>query len=701
MILTIGMIVKNEEKYLRSCLEAISPILEKIDSELIITDTGSTDSTLEIARAFTDKVYAFAWCNDFSAARNSTLEKAKGEWYMSLDADEIFEDVNGIIEFFNSGEYKGYNSATYIIRSFNDEKHNIYSNFDSFRLTRIAADTRYANRIHESLPLHKPTKRLTSLANHYGYLAENNSVNLETKVQRNLDLLFLELEKDKKNCKLLLEIGQTYALAGRFEPALEHLSKGLGYAKEQKHILLNPLYADTARITCDLKRYSDVLAVTGEYFESKKNKSEIDLQMYFLQGHSYYSLKKYRDAINSYKNYINLYQEYHKGGTRTKDSFHYILKFTDRDNYRLACMNLAHSLMEEGKFDSAGRYLKLIPISDWHDGDRNIENRIVLELNLMEVTENYFRLPELFNQLDEKSLVFLQTIIERLMDHESKRNAVLKVITDAVDIVETDYIGMLKLRFDFYCKHSLTGEAVAEFIMKMKEWTSLYADVICFALHCELDIKYVASKIDAHDLRQLLLTSKFLHFSDLAQLIYQTLERNRECMNYEAQLWLSVLARWALCSDQLNVGQVTRLFQDYACLVRVFIEAVYKEEILNEQNIRLLPKELQTGYYCSKAVESLNEGDKSEYIRYLKRILILDPELKHVVKILLDELKKNIDRTANQTEFEKYAAIVKKNIRQLIADRQLREAAELVNSYEKLCPSDAEIAAFKEKLKKI
>lgn len=175
MILTIGMIVKNEEKHLRSCLEAISPILAQVDSELIIADTGSTDATVEIANEFTDKVFPFEWCNDFSAARNSTLEKAQGEWYMALDADEIFEDTSEIIEFFRSGEYKEYNSATYVIRNSNSEGRNIYTDFDAFRMTRIINNIRYTNWVQETLPLYAPTKRFSALANHCGYLSERNS----------------------------------------------------------------------------------------------------------------------------------------------------------------------------------------------------------------------------------------------------------------------------------------------------------------------------------------------------------------------------------------------------------------------------------------------------------------------------------------------------------------------------------------------
>ncbi len=106
MKLTIGMIVKNEEKWLDRCLSAIKPILDNVDSELIITDTGSTDRTVEIAEKFTDKILHFDWIKDFSAARNTAFAVASGEWFMFLDADEIFESCDGIIDFFNSGEYQ-------------------------------------------------------------------------------------------------------------------------------------------------------------------------------------------------------------------------------------------------------------------------------------------------------------------------------------------------------------------------------------------------------------------------------------------------------------------------------------------------------------------------------------------------------------------------------------------------------------------
>ena len=59
IFLTIGMIVKNEQEYLPRCLEALRPLREALPCELIITDTGSTDRTLEIAAQYADEVRHF------------------------------------------------------------------------------------------------------------------------------------------------------------------------------------------------------------------------------------------------------------------------------------------------------------------------------------------------------------------------------------------------------------------------------------------------------------------------------------------------------------------------------------------------------------------------------------------------------------------------------------------------------------------
>ena len=88
MTLSLSMIVKNEEAVLERCLKSVGGVFD----EIIITDTGSTDRTKEIASKYTDKIYDFSWQYDFSAARNYSFSLATCDYVMWLDADDVLTE---------------------------------------------------------------------------------------------------------------------------------------------------------------------------------------------------------------------------------------------------------------------------------------------------------------------------------------------------------------------------------------------------------------------------------------------------------------------------------------------------------------------------------------------------------------------------------------------------------------------------------
>ena len=92
---SVCMIVKNEEKVLRRCLDSLAGLYE----ELVIVDTGSTDSTKEIAGRYTDKVYDLVWTGSFSDARNFAFDKCTCDYIYSVDADEILAGKQVLDEF--------------------------------------------------------------------------------------------------------------------------------------------------------------------------------------------------------------------------------------------------------------------------------------------------------------------------------------------------------------------------------------------------------------------------------------------------------------------------------------------------------------------------------------------------------------------------------------------------------------------------
>lgn len=79
------MIVKNECDTLPRALENIRDAVD----EIVIVDTGSTDGTQAIADRYADRLLDFAWCDDFSAARNYALAHCTTDYFMWLDADDV------------------------------------------------------------------------------------------------------------------------------------------------------------------------------------------------------------------------------------------------------------------------------------------------------------------------------------------------------------------------------------------------------------------------------------------------------------------------------------------------------------------------------------------------------------------------------------------------------------------------------------
>lgn len=94
--LSVVIITYNEEANLGRTLESVLPLVADGKGEIIVVDSGSTDRTVEIAKSFGAKVLVEEW-KGYAAQKNSAIDKASGDWILSLDADEEL-DSNLIAE---------------------------------------------------------------------------------------------------------------------------------------------------------------------------------------------------------------------------------------------------------------------------------------------------------------------------------------------------------------------------------------------------------------------------------------------------------------------------------------------------------------------------------------------------------------------------------------------------------------------------
>ncbi|HEY1799960.1 MAG TPA: glycosyltransferase family 2 protein [Terriglobales bacterium] len=90
MKLSVVIITYNEEENIQRTLESVQSLVEGGRGEIIVVDSGSTDGTVEIAQSFKAKTFEEPW-KGFAAQKNSAIQKAAGDWILSLDADEALD----------------------------------------------------------------------------------------------------------------------------------------------------------------------------------------------------------------------------------------------------------------------------------------------------------------------------------------------------------------------------------------------------------------------------------------------------------------------------------------------------------------------------------------------------------------------------------------------------------------------------------
>ena len=216
--ITLSMIVKNEERYLRDCLESVKDIVD----EIILVDTGSTDSTISIAKKYGASVYSFGWVNDFSAARNFALSKSTGNWILYLDADERLSESSKIElqELIKNKKNIGYNC---IINNL-DEQTNTPKLMKYVRFFRNSKNIAFSGKAHEQIEpslIANNYKIINSTIEitHLGYNVCEEELML--KADRNLELLLSEY-KNKPNSYLAYQIANSYSILKEKENSVRY-----------------------------------------------------------------------------------------------------------------------------------------------------------------------------------------------------------------------------------------------------------------------------------------------------------------------------------------------------------------------------------------------------------------------------------------------------------------------------------------------
>ncbi|WPC41068.1 glycosyltransferase [Clostridium sp. JS66] len=294
-MITLCMIVKNEEINLRKSLKAVYPFID----EIIVVDTGSTDKTKDIAKGFTDKVYDFEWCNDFAKARNFAISKASNDWILVLDADEVIVEFysNSILKFI---EDKNNSKVVGRIKIINFLDCSSKNKTQTERLSRLFNK----NYFHYEGIVHEQVTALSEKAytvipvdiavNHFGYTKD--VLRKTSKLQRNIELLKKAVENNPKDSYYLYQLGKSYYLNKQYNIALINFKKALKFIDNPNYEYAEDLVETYGYCLVNTEQYSEALHI--EKYKTYYLKSP---DYNFLMGLIYMNNGNFKEAINSFR----------------------------------------------------------------------------------------------------------------------------------------------------------------------------------------------------------------------------------------------------------------------------------------------------------------------------------------------------------------------------------------------------------------
>jgi len=287
------MIVKNEQEVLEKCLRSAVAYVD----EIVIVDTGSSDNTKQIAQKFTDKIYDFTWCNDFSRARNYSVSKAENDWILILDADEVIinwdkplieryvkrnTDTVGKIKIINivddvDGRVK--RTTDYVSRFFNK---NIF-HFEGIVHEQIVSK--------DGSPYNREIIEIS--VEHIGYT--DKMLKSKDKIERNIRLLQSAISLNEKDPYLYYQLGKSYYLKKEYVKTIEAFSNALDYSHDNCQGYLEDILITYGYCLLNIGKYSDALEL-----ESYIPCFDASADFHFIMGLVYMNNGMFQKAVERF-----------------------------------------------------------------------------------------------------------------------------------------------------------------------------------------------------------------------------------------------------------------------------------------------------------------------------------------------------------------------------------------------------------------
>lgn len=749
IILSISMLVSGKDDMKKS-LDSLRYFTEAFPCEVILVDTGCSPEQRALAEKYADRIIDFEWCNDFAAARNAGLKEAKGEWFMYLDDDEWFDNPQQIVNFFTSGEYKNYKSATYTVRNYRDAEGTVYGETYPSRMVKRLPETKFVGKIHEFLePYERPKKEFTDFVHHYGYAYKSEEDRREHSL-RNIKPL-LELRKEQPGePRWMCQLAQEYFTLREYEEAIRVCKEGLEewnrLNRDLKYVPahVGGIYVYLMIAMETLKRYEEEEEWLKKAFADPNMQLDImapTIAFFCLLGAKLYdNLKDYRKSANYLRRYID-YAKHLEGNRNVLEAGGALIVtavFQKPLLYStiLTCMEAAiraedHKLSEEAFYMLDWQNSEMVNQNEWEKEMVDAFCCTAYHPTWVKLLQTLVSRPE---GMREMLAVFLEIESEYKQQGEAIGGEKLSRLRRLV--AELDYehgyilcarilhaeacLGSGRKNLDAVEAEAGSGKAGSQKIAGLfEEFFEKYPDEI---LAVGAEVWNVAER------RGIPLKSRLL------QIDYRSWKRmlERWCRTanlWEIKQWEERLAGWRQQEDEPgeqrllhfdlfavkcaqgyllrhrdvcpNLEKMEQVLWRYADSVLALYTPYYKEFVFAERR-EILPEDAQLALALKELQRYRGEKNDLKALESARKCLGICPAVEEAVdtyaEMLRDDVQKR-DREANeaQVELRRLIATLKKAAKMQLESGQYQAAKDILLQVQQCAPEDAEVQTLLER----
>ncbi len=721
-VLSISLLCSGRAKTTKKCLDSLKSLREKVPSELIIVDTGCDEEMKKLLQSYTDIIIPFAWCNDFSKARNVGMDAAQGEWFLYLDDDEWFIDTDDIEEFFLSGNYKNYYYALYIQRNYMSLNKELVTDAWVSRMVSLKNRPRFVSSIHEYFyPLYDPHILLHSAVEHFGYYFESKAEE-RAHAKRNTTLLLDMIKKKRKEVRWWTHLLQEYRALNEYAKLEEWSLDGIKEFRNENIPNTNrergAFYCAALEAEIQNCYYEEAEQNYKKFLGDKRNTDFCQLRLYNLGQEIYYKTGNYAEALKCSKKYVEYYDLLKDNEAKKQEETAFFVQFALEDSgistgfgiYILAALKLGDT----------SALKKFFNIFDWM-GPIMLYERFTDDLidTLAELPFDKEVIPLLETMAKRPGYDLLWNAIKKLeaeeKESEEQRDKFYRIAEYFME-VEAPYYYVWYLKV-LYADHSGRTEQISYYYERL---FGCVADV--FQLDYKIFEILEKYQIDAWKVLEIVKfdnwrigVDAFFENSmpERRNQIEEFAERNRnDRMSEKAKVRYEYLA---LKVAEAKVVQryanddffsIQERFRDFTTKCLVFYRKYFNENAFTGE-MELLPKACRVAVKWEQVIQGQIEGDRKKVGKNMKEAIGLFPDFDDMIQLYArcyaasEEIKLEEEKNkANEakSQMRTMAIQVKAKIPGLLAQGMAAEAYQILQQLKALVPDDEELPELEKRI---